>query len=239
MSADLAGTPLPRTYRRSALASAFVRMWRAWAVIVPVVVVNAVVQALLVWPDVTMDSGWLLVLTAVASALAFVSAFGLVASAALRVPDGRVDLPAAASGLRVRWIPYGLWALALLAAFSVGLLVNPVVALLVLALTPFLLLAALDGRGNALAVDLRTIGRRFWRWLVTCVIVGGAVVLGTLLTGVTQFFLRGGFGALVVWLVVGLVVSWFTVAWALIYRRAWALPSVDAASAPPDLEPAA
>lgn len=224
MTGDVAASP--RTYRLSALASALMRMWRAWTVIVPVVVGNAIVQALLVWPASSMDRGWALVLAALVSAVAFALAFGLVATAALLTPDGRVSCASALSGLRAHRTAYGLWALGLLIAVSIALAVQAAAALVVLAVTPFLLLAAIDGRPNPLMVNMRTIGRRFWRWLGMCVIVGGAVVLGTVFMGVTQFFLRGSFGALVAWLVGGLVLSWFTVAWALVYRNAWA-PDLD------------
>jgi asparagine N-glycosylation enzyme membrane subunit Stt3 len=40
-------------YRISALAFGLARMWRGWVVIVPVVVLNAVFQALLILPDPT------------------------------------------------------------------------------------------------------------------------------------------------------------------------------------------
>ena len=46
-----------KTYRFSCLASGFVRMWRAWIVILLVVVVNALLQALLIWPPFTYGSG--------------------------------------------------------------------------------------------------------------------------------------------------------------------------------------
>jgi hypothetical protein len=209
-----------KTYRRSALASALIRMWRGWSVIVPVVIVNALLQALLVWPDFELDQSWLNLTSAVLSAAVFVVAFGLVAATALRVPDGRVEWGTAAATLGRSAVRYGLWALGLLASFAAALVLSEALALLVLGITPFLLLAALDGETNPLGANFRTIGRRFWRWLVTVLIVGGVVVLGTVLTGVTAFFIRGSAASLLVWIVAGLVLSWFTTAWALIYRDA-------------------
>jgi hypothetical protein len=209
-----------KTYRRSALASALIRMWRGWSVIVPVVIVNAVLQALLVWPDFELDEQWLNVTSAAVSAMAFVVAFGLVAATALRVPDGRVGWRTAAATLGRSAVRYGLWALGLLASFAAALILSEAIALLVLGLTPFLLPAAIDGEINPLVANFRTIGRRFWRWLVTVLIIGGVVVLGTVLTGVTAFFIRGSAASLLVWIVAGLVLSWFTTAWALIYRNA-------------------
>ena len=224
-----------QTYRVSALASAAVRMWRGWSVIVPVVVVNALVQALLVWPAFTYDSGWYTALSAVVSAVAFALAYALVASVALDVPSGRVGWAQAWSRVRTNLVGYALWAVLLLVVVSVGLAVYTVPGLLVLALTPFLLIAALDGRGNALAVDVRTIGRRFWRWLVTVAITGVGVLLGSVIAGFTAFFWRGGIAAALVWLVGGLLLSWITVAWGLIYRSAWMPVPDEPAAATPDL----
>jgi hypothetical protein len=223
-------------YRASALASGFVRMWRGWRVMVPVVVANAVVQALLVWPPFTYDTGWWTVVSAVISALAFGVSFGLVASAALQVADGPVSWSQAATTLRTHLPGYALWAIAWLLAVSAGLAFNTVPGLIVAALTPFLLLAALDGHRNALGRNVRTLGRRFWRWLVTVAIIGIVLLVGDLSAGLFTFFTRNPLAALVVWLVGGLVIAWFTTAWGLIYRSAWA--ESPQAESEPESEPA-
>lgn len=213
-----------RLYRVSALASGFVRMWRGWRVIVPVVLVNAVVQAVLVWPPFTYDTGWWTVLSAVLSALAFGVAFGLVASTALAVADGGVSWRHAIDTLRAHLAGYSAWAAAWLLLVTVGLALDTLPGLLVAALTPFLLLAALDGHRNALARNLRTLGRRFWRWLITVVIIGLVLLVGDLSAGLFTFFTRNPLASLVVWLLGGLVIAWFTTAWALVYRSAWTEP---------------
>ena len=126
--------------------------------------------------------------------------------------------------------------LAWLLAVSVGLAFNTVPGLIVAALTPFLLLAALDGHRNALGRNLRTLGRRFWRWLITVVIIGIVLLVGDLSAGLFTFFTRNPLASLVVWLLGGLVLAWFTTAWALIYRSAWAEPLE--AETVPEPEPA-
>jgi hypothetical protein len=190
-------------------------------VIVPVVILNALVQALLVWPAYTYDSGWYTALSAVLSGVAFLVAYGLVASAALDVPVRRVGWRQVWARLRTHLGRYALWAVLLLVAVSIGLAIYTVPGLLVMALTPFLLLAALDGRPNPVATNFRTVGRRFWRWLLTVTIVGLGVLLGSLIAGFTAFFWHGGIGSALVWLVGGLLLAWITVGWALIYRSAW------------------
>lgn len=215
-----------RLYRASALASGAVRMWRGWRVLVPVVIVNALVQAALVWPYVTYAAGWWVAVSALLSAVVFVLAYGLVGVTALAVPRGQVDWATAAAGLRARLVPYLGWALAWLVALAIGLALYSVPGLVLLAVTPFLLLSVLDGRGNPLAWNVRVIGRRFWRWLVTIAITGTMLLVADLATGLFTFFTRVPFAALVVWLVGGFVVAWWTTAWALIYRSATA-PDLD------------
>jgi hypothetical protein len=207
-------------YRISALAFGLARMWRGWVVIVPVVVLNAVFQALLILPDPTPGLNASAILIGLLSALFFLGAYTLIAGTALKVPDGRVGWSTALGVVRPNAARYALSALALAIVVVIGLALYTVPGLLALALTPFLLLAALDGQRNPIAVNFATIGRRFWRWLVTTAITGLVVVIGWLMAGLFAFFIRGSLASFVVWAVAGLVVAWFTTAWALIYRSA-------------------
>jgi hypothetical protein len=228
----------PHLYRVSALASGLVRMWRGWRVLVPVIVVNAVVQALLVWPPFTYSATWWVVLSAVISALMFGVAFGLVASTALQVPDGHVGWGTAVARLRAHVGAYALWAVVWLLLVSLGLALYTIPGLVFAALLPFLLLATLDGQRNPIATNFRTIGRRFWRWLLTVLIVGLALVVGDLAGGLFTFFTRNPLASLVVWLLAGFGAAWVTTAWALVYRSAWSPAQVDVSEPTPDLEPA-
>ncbi len=226
-----------KTYRVSALASALVRMWRGWRVIVPVVVVNAALQALLIWSDPTPGDGIGPLLLALVSAVVFLVSYGLVAATALKVADGPVGWHQAVATLRANAARYSAWAIGLAAVTIAGLAVYTIPGLVVLALTPFLLLAALDGQRNPLGANARTIGRRFWRWLLTTVITGAVVLVGNLVGGLTTFFVRGSVASLLVWVVSGLVLAWFTTAWALIYRSAWAEQVEAVDDAPPTSRP--
>jgi hypothetical protein len=207
-------------YRISALAFGLARMWRGWVVIVPVVVLNALLQALLILPDPTPGLNASAILIGLLSALFFLGAYALIAGTALKVPDGRVGWSTALGVVRPNAARYALSALALAIVVVIGLALYTVPGLLALALMPFLLLAALDGQRNPIAVNFATIGRRFWRWLVTTAITGLVVVIGWLMAGLFAFFIRGSLASFVVWTVAGLVVAWFTTAWALIYRSA-------------------
>ncbi len=209
-----------RFYRVSALAYAAQRMWRGWTVIVPVVVANAAIQALLIWPDVEVTDWLPLIALAIASAVAFMVAYGLVAATSLHVPEGVVHLRQVVPILKANGIRYALWSLGLLLAAIVGLALYAIPGIVILAITPFLLLAAIDGRPNPLLANFRTIGIRFWRYLSVLVVTGILIGAGTLAAGATNFFVRGPVASFAVWLVAGLVLAWFTTAWALVYRSA-------------------
>lgn len=208
------------TYRISVLAYALQRMWRCWRILVPVVIVNAIIQALLVWPDVQVTAWLPLIGLAIVSALSFMVSYGLVAAAALRVPDGTVRVGQIAPALRASALRYSLWALALFVVTVVGLAVFVIPGVVVLAITPFVLLAVIDGQRNPLATNFRVIGQQFWRWLSVTMFCTALIGVGTFLVGLTNFFVRGPAAAFAVWIVAGFVLSWFVTAWGLIYRRA-------------------
>lgn len=210
-------TPI-RLYRWSVLATALARMWRGWQVIVPVVVINAVIQSLLLLgqprPYLTLP----FVLLALVSFAAFTLAFAAVASAVLQASTGPVAAASVVAQVRARALPLLAWALAWVLAVTLGFALYVVPGLILLALTPYLLIAVVDGQRNPLLANLRVIGRRWGRWLVTTIAVGVVLAVLWLLSDIDGFFVGGPLGALIGWLVVGLVASWLTCAWALIYR---------------------
>lgn len=206
------------TYRVSALAFGIVRMWRAWSVIVPLILVNAVLQTLIAWPTIDVGSWWQVWGLGLLSALVFLVFYGLLLSAVLQVADGRVGWAATVARLRANLGPFVLWAVVLTLATVAGLLLFVVPGLIVLVLTRYVLFAALDGHGNAIAANFHAMGERFWRWLVTVLITGAVLGLGTFVAGFGNFFLREPVGPLLVWLVGGFLFAWFSTAFALIYR---------------------
>jgi hypothetical protein len=216
---------MPHLYRFSALVTALARMWRGWRIIVPVIIVNAFVQAFLQWPPFSYETGWLTALTALLSAVMLGFAFACVAIAALHVTNGPVRWVTIRQTLRATGRAYALWSLAWLVVVLIGTLLHPIGGLVVAGLLPFLLLAALDSAPNPLLANFRAIGRRFWRWLLTSLIVGIGLILGGIVSGFFVFFIRPPTAPLISWLVGGFLASWVTTAWALIYRSATQSPS--------------
>ena len=207
----------PKLYRASALASGFVRMWRGWRVMVPVIVLNALIQALLVLPAYSVEAVALNAVFAVLSALVALASLVLVTIAAQQAIEGTSTWSQVVSADRRTLGLALIWAVALVLVLTVGFSLWTLPGILIAAVTPFVLIAAVAGKRNPLVANFRTIGRRFWRWLVTALITSALLLVGTLGSGFVVFFLRGMLGAGLVWLAVGVVAAWFTTAWTLIY----------------------
>jgi hypothetical protein len=193
-------------------------MWRTWRVMLPVVVVNALLQGLFLLPGVLPYLSVAFIAVALLSFVALVTSFGLVAAAMLQATEGPVLPATVIARLRERALPLLAWSLGLVLIAVIGFALYIVPGFIVLALTPYLLLAVMDGRRNPLAVNFHTIGARWGRWLVTLVIMGVLCFGLWFLSALDGFFVTGAPGSVVAWAVLGFVCAWFTCAWALIYR---------------------
>jgi hypothetical protein len=205
-------------YRASVLATGFARMWRAWRLLLPVVIVNALVQGILLLSGVLPYLTIVFAFTALLSFVILVASFGLIAAAMLQAVEGPVSAGAAVDTLRDRTWPLLAWSLGLVLVAIAGFALYVVPGFIVLALTPYLLLAVIDGQRNPIAVNFRTIGARWGRWLITVVVMGVICFIMWFLSALDGFFVTGAPGAIIAWLVLGFVSAWFTCAWALIYR---------------------
>ncbi len=214
-------------YRVSSLAFAFVRMWRGWQIIVPVIVLNALIQALLIWPPFTYGTGVWTVLSAVVSAIVMAAGFAAIAASALKVADGPVRWADAAPAIRENAIQYGVWIMVWGVAVAIGFALYLVPGLVIIGLTPFLAIAVLDGQANPLRANFEAIRARLARWLITIIIVMLLGVICCYIAGFTAFFIRGSIATLLVFLVGGWLVSWCVTAFGLIYRGARAPAQVQ------------
>jgi hypothetical protein len=136
----------------------------------------------------------------------------------LQAVEEPVSSGAAVDTLRARTWPLLAWSLGLVLVAILGFSLFVVPGFVVLALTPYLLLAVIDGSRNPVAANFRTIGARWGRWLVTVVLMGVICFVMWFLSALDGFFVTGAPGAIIAWLVLGLVSAWFTCAWALVYR---------------------
>ena len=192
----------------------------AWAIIVPAVVLNAILQALLVLGNPV--GGWSLapIVLAVLSFLILVKALDLVILAALQAAAGAVDFRGV---ILIRWRQYGrllFWALGLLIVVAAGLTLYVVPGLIVLAITPYLLIAVVDGESSPIKANFRAIGSRPGRWLITTIAMGAIAWLLWVLAVANTFFITGAPASFIAWLAFGFIASWFTFTWVLIWRGA-------------------
>jgi len=212
-------------YRVSVLGVGFARMWRGWKVILPVIVINAVLQALLVLLNVAPYLTALFVLVAVISFMILVKAYNFVAAAMLQAATGPVDVRSVYRNLWSRYWLLLAWSVGLAVVVLIGLSLYVVPGFLVLALTPYLLLAVVDGQRNPLAVNFRTIGARWGRWLITVIAMGVVLFVAWFFAALDGFFITGAPGAFIGWIVLGVIATWFISAWSLIYRTVNDAPS--------------
>lgn len=182
--------------------SAWLIVVRGWRVFVPVVLINAVLQAATVAPALTPEPGAGFLALAVASFLAFGAALAAVAAAAR----------AAVVGGRMPWPQWWVWAGSALAVLAVtaSALLSPIAApfAAVLALIVVPGIAAGDGLAG-----LRVFARRPWRAILLAIGSLLAIIalwIGALLLG---FFVTGALAAFATWLVCGAVAVVLVCAW--------------------------
>lgn len=205
-------------YRVSVLATGFARMWRAWRVLIPVVILNALLQGLLLLPGVLPYLSAAFIVVALLSLIVLIASFGLVAAAMLQAVQGPVSVSEALTALRTRLLPILSWGIGLALVATLGFALYVIPGFIILALTPYLLLAVIDGRRNPLGANFRTLTARWGRWVVTVVLMGIICFVLWFLAALDGFFITGAPGATIAWLALGLVSAWFTCAWALVYR---------------------
>lgn len=214
MSTEVAA---PTTYRFSALIRGFLVMWRTTGPALLFIVINTVVQAFLTWlnPQSGFSIGFIVAF--LVSAVSAMVLYAVLTSCALTAVDREGSV---LGRVRSRLGGFTGWALLQWLFVLLVTLIQPALVLLVAALTPFLPIAAMDGPGNALATNFRTLGRKVGRWLVTTVILLIAGLVYFLLSAVNVFFIKGTPASVFFWLVIGVVAWWTLTAWTLVYRAA-------------------
>lgn len=207
-----------REYGFSALLSALGRMWRGTVPALVAIVLNAVVQSVLVYWNAPIGMNLPFIISLVLSFAALVFGLGLLSRTALDSVSGRVGLSQALAGTRAALPTIVLWISVVVLIVTLGAMVRPIVAWLLISLLAFVPLAAADGQRNAMGAAIKAIGERWGRWLVTLIFVAIISLVLFLLTAVNVLFVKGFPASLIAWLVLGLVAWWMLTAWAEIYR---------------------
>jgi hypothetical protein len=208
----------PRRYGFSVLLSGCAPMGRALVPGLAAVVGNAVVQALLTWWNPAVGRNWAYVLALLVALASIVVLLAILSAAALQSVTGRASLPSVLAQVRHRAGPFLAWLAVLAVAMVAAQLLLPGLGAVVVMIGVFIPLAAMDGRGNALAANFAAQRERFGRWLVTSVIVLLGAVTWFVLAALNTFFVKGMLASLLSWLVVGVLLWWLATAWACLYR---------------------
>lgn len=217
MSTDVA-RPAPAGYRFSVLFKSLAVMWRTTGPALLFIVINTVVQGFLTWLNTQSGFSFGFLVAFLVSAISALILYAVLTSCALSAVDR--DGVSVLERVKAHVGAFTGWALLQWLLVLVVTLIHPALVLIVAALTPFLPIAAMDGQRNALAVNFRTLGGKFWRWLLTSVILLIAGVIFFLLAAVDVFFIKGTPAAVFFWLAIGLVAWWLLTAWTLVYRAA-------------------
>ena len=208
----------PLFYRYSVLITAIGRFFRGFVPFAAVIVFNAIVQMVLVWIFDPLP-GWnfSFIFTTIISFVVLLWAFQALNITALAVATGKTSLgEVARSGNN--WLAFSLWSVLMYVLVVIGTFIDVWVALAVLAVLPFVPMAAADGQRNPIVTNFKVIGERWLRYVITAIILGALLVFSTLMSAVNGFFIGGNLGSIIVWLFWGVAAAWYLSALALIYR---------------------
>ena len=209
---------VPRRYGHSVLVAGLRGIGRAWLPLLIVVVINAIVQALLVTIGAVPGIDGIAIVWALVSLVVIVLTYAVVAAAALESVDGKVSWAAVGGRMRSYWLLFVVWTAVVAVGVFLGLLLYTLPGILIACLTVFIPVAAMDGQRDAFADNFAAIKARPGRWLITVLIMGAIVGLAWLFAALSGFFVGGWLGPLLVWLVFGVLLAWFTCAWAALFR---------------------
>jgi len=200
-----------KEYGWSVLATGLARMWRGFVPFIVVAVVNAVVQASLL----ALSPFWLALGISAAVLVICFAFMAHVADRSVRERSGIGDLRGARLGT------FAAWVIGWTVVVSIGLAFYFWPGVILLALTPFVPVAAAAGARNPLAANFAAIRQRPVRWLVTILITLAVVLVVWLVSGLNAFFVRGWVASFSTWLIVGFVAAWLLTAWSALFRSTW------------------
>ena len=208
-----------KRYDRTVMAKASGRFWRATAIFLVTVLINAVVQSVLVWPALIPNFGKpVFLLLALISFAGLLFSSLVLAIAALETAAGKVVVSDTFNTAWRHFPKYVLWIVPWVVIALLLLVFNKYAGFCFLAITIFLPVAAADShpnpvKANFLAIKSRPV--RFVFALIMTVLLLGLMQLGASLV---TFLLNPAIAAFLVWLYVGVATAWLLTAWGLIYR---------------------
>lgn len=194
-------------------------MGAAWSIALPVVVANAFIQTLLVVNNPSPPLTWWIWPQALISFGAIVAFIAIVVIALQLGSTGECSWRATLVKARSRFVPLFVYAAGLTIAAVIGLALWIVPGLIVLAMSPYLLIAVADDVQHPIRSNFRAIRAGLGRWilllLVTCVLAG----IPWLGSALAAFFWPGAIGTFLTWLAFGLAGTVLLQLWSRSWRE--------------------
>jgi hypothetical protein len=199
-----------KQYGWTVTGTGLAKMWRGFLPFLVVSVVNAVVQAsLLSLPVLWLAWG--------VSAAVLLVGFALMT----HIADRSVVQRSGLGDLRgVRLAHFATWVIGWTVVITVGLGFYFWPGIMLLALTPFVPVAAAAGAANPLRANFAAIRSRPVRYVLTVFVSLLVILVVWLLAGLNAFFIRGWIASFTSWLIVGFVAAWLLTAWSALFRSA-------------------
>ena len=204
---------------RTGLRAAARRTWKSSRVFVAVTVTNAIIQSLLIVPRPIfgINTG-LFVFLGLVSYITLVASLTIMVGAALASGNGPNTVRAAYEQMRPHLFRFLAATVVLTAAAIVGLLFWTYPGLLILAVTPYVLIAAADGHEHPIRANFEAIKCHFGRYIGLLVVTVVLLTIMFLASAALTFFVDGAPAAFLIWLYLGFVGCWLITGWVLLWR---------------------
>ena len=196
-----------------------------WKVTIPVVVVNALIQPLLLIADSTPALTWAIWPLAAVSLLAVVASVTLIVAAISLQPTGEFTWSDLLVRLKSRIVPMLAYTIGWLVILLLGFSLWIVPGLVVLAMTPYLLIEVVEGSENPIKSNFQAIRAGIPRWIL--LLVASAILIGLSWVGsaLLAFFFPQLLGGFLTWLIFGFIGAFVVKMW----FRGWLKSSVVSA----------
>jgi len=209
---------LPKAFTFSTLLTGLVKMWRGWAPGLSAIVVSALLNTLFVLGDPIPGLGIGFLFLALLSGVVLLAAAAVLTATALESVEHRARFNDVIARVTANLWPFVIWTVGLWLVVLIGYLIFTLPGALLLALSPFITIAAMAGAENPLTANFRAIAARPLRWAANVIVIGLILIVLWVLSALNTFFITGAWSALLASLIIGWFCWWWQTVWAVLYR---------------------
>ena len=209
---------LPKAFTFSTLLTGLVKMWRGWAPGLSAIVVSALLNTLFVLGDPIPGLGIGFLFLALLSGVVLLAAAAVLTATALESVEHRARFNDVIARVTANLWPFVIWTVGLWLVVLIGYLIFTLPGALLLALSPFITIAAMAGAENPLTANFRAIAARPLRWAANVIVIGIIMIVLWVLSALNTFFITGAWSALLASLIIGWFCWWWQTVWAVLYR---------------------